>query len=120
VSVSKRNWDWRAYVEGLLHTGRWGFAAGLGYFASKVFIPRTTPIERIVGSIEKVRDSLGGLLAGAVRPGLIKVTLLGIATKAAAGLDKECNPYSRDKRWLAPGLRPQTGRDSTINPRVDT
>jgi hypothetical protein len=43
---------------------------------------RNTPMERNKDSIAgKVRGSLGGLIAG---PGLIKLTLLGIATKAAA------------------------------------
>ena len=113
----KEKLDWRAYVKDSPYWAL-GAAAGLGYFASKVFIPRTTPIERIVGSIEKVRDSLGGLLAGAVRPGLIKVTLLGIATKAAAGWIKNVTPTAGTSGGAGP--RPQTGRDSTINPRVDT
>ena len=43
-----------------------------------------------MGSIaEEVRDSLGGVLARAAGPGLIKVALLGIATKAAAGWIKK-------------------------------
>ena len=60
-----------------------GAAAGLGYLAATVFIPRTTPMERIMGSMEDLRDSFGGRRPGA--PGLVKMTLLGIATKAAAG-----------------------------------
>ena len=80
----KEKLDWREYVKDSPYWAL-GAAAGLGYLASRMFIRRTTPMERIMGSIaEEVRDSLGGLLAGAAGPGLIKVTLLGIATKAAA------------------------------------
>ena len=72
-----------------------------------------------MGSIaEEVRDSLGGLLAGAAGPGLIKVSLLGIATKAAAGWIK--NAASTPVATGGAGPRPQTGRGSTISPRVDT
>lgn len=47
---------------------------------------RTTPMERIVGSLAQgVHGSLSGLNAGAAGPKLIKLTLLTIATKAAAG-----------------------------------
>ena len=52
-----------------------------------------------MGSIaEEVRGSLGGVLAGAAGPSLIKVTLLGIATKAAAGLIKNAACDSHGKR----------------------
>jgi hypothetical protein len=45
---------------------------------------RTTPMERIMDSIAgEVRGSLGGMIAGPP-PGLIKLILLSIATKAAA------------------------------------
>ena len=80
----KEKLDWRGYVR---DSPYWaiGAAAGLGYLASGLFEKRTTPIERIMGSIDKkVRASLVGLLVGAASPGLIKVTLLGIATKVAA------------------------------------
>jgi hypothetical protein len=44
---------------------------------------RTTPMERIIDTIAgEVRGSLGGMIAGP--PGLIKLILLSIATKAAA------------------------------------
>ena len=110
--------DWRGYVKDSPYWAL-GAAAGLGYLASRMFITRTTPMERIMGSIaEEVRDSLGGLLAGAAGPGLIKVTLLGIATKAAAGWIK--NATSTAVASGGAGPRPQTGRGSTISPRVDT
>ena len=110
--------DWRGYVKDSPYLAL-GAAAGLGYLASRMFITRTTPMERIMGSIaEEVRDSLGGLLAGAAGPGLIKVTLLGIATKAAAGWIK--NATSTAVASGGAGPRPQTGRGSTISPRVDT
>jgi ElaB/YqjD/DUF883 family membrane-anchored ribosome-binding protein len=79
----KEKLDWRGYVKDLPYWAL-GAAAGLGYLASGMFITRTPPIERIMGSIaEEVRDTLGGLRAGAAGPGLIKVILLSIATKAA-------------------------------------
>jgi ElaB/YqjD/DUF883 family membrane-anchored ribosome-binding protein len=85
----KEKLDWRGYVKDSPYWAL-GAAAGLGYLASGMFITRTTRMERIMGSIaEEVRDSLGGVLARAAGPGLIKVALLGIATKAAAGWIKK-------------------------------
>jgi ElaB/YqjD/DUF883 family membrane-anchored ribosome-binding protein len=77
--------DWREYVKDSPYLAI-GIAAGLGYIGSRVLITRTTPMERIMDSIAgEVRGSLGGLIPGAAGPGLIKMTLLGITTKAAAG-----------------------------------
>ena len=110
--------DWRGYVKDSPYWAM-GAAAGLGYLASGMFPKRITPMERIMGSIaEKARDTLGGLLAGAVGPSLIKMTLLGIATKAAANWIK--NVTSTAVANGGAGPRPQTGRDSPISPRVDT
>ena len=67
---------------------------------------------------EEVRDSLGGLLARAAGPGLIKVTLLGIAAKAAAGWIKNATSTAAASGGAEP--RQQKGRGSTISPRVDT
>jgi ElaB/YqjD/DUF883 family membrane-anchored ribosome-binding protein len=85
----KEKLDWRGYVKDAPYWAL-GAAAGLGYLASGMFITRTTPMERIMGSIaEEVRDFLGGVVARDAGPGLIRVTLLGIATKAAAGWIKK-------------------------------
>jgi hypothetical protein len=54
------------------------------------------------------------LRAAAVGPGLIKVTLLGIATKAAANWIK--NAASTEVVDGAAGPRPQTGHGSTVRP----
>jgi len=114
----KEKLDWRGYVKDAPYWAL-GAAAGLGYLASGMFITRTTPMERIMGSIaEEVRDSLGGLHTGAAGPGLIKVTLLGIATKAAASWIKNATSTSVASGSAVP--RPQTGRGSTISPRVAT
>jgi ElaB/YqjD/DUF883 family membrane-anchored ribosome-binding protein len=79
----KEKLNWREYVKDYPYWAL-GAAAGLGYLASRMFITRTTPMERIMGSFaEEVRDTLGDLRAGAAGPGLIKVALLSIATKAA-------------------------------------
>jgi hypothetical protein len=112
----KEKMDWRGYVR---NSPYWaiGAAAGFGYLASGMFKKRTTPMERMMGSIDKkVRASLVGMLVGAASPGLIKVTLLGIATKAAAGWIK--NAASTGVARGGAGPRPQTGRGSPINPRV--
>ncbi len=82
----KEKLDWREYVKESPYLAI-GVAAGLGYIGSMVLIPRTTPMERIMDSIAgEVRGSLGGLIPGAAGPpGLIKMSLLGVTTKVAAG-----------------------------------
>ena len=67
---------------------------------------------------EEARDSLSGLLAGAAGSGLIKVTLLGIATKAAASLIR--NAITTDEAGSGIVPRPQTGQGPAGAPRVDT
>ena len=112
----KESLDWREYVKDSPYWAM-GAAAGLGYLASRVFKTRTTPMERIMGAIaEEVHDALGGLIAGAAGPGLVKVTLLGIATKAAAGWIKN----AASTEVAGGGPRPQTGRGSTVSQRMDT
>jgi hypothetical protein len=81
----KEKLDWREYVKHSPYLAL-GAAVGLGYLASGMIHSRSTPTERIMRSIGKeVRHSVAGMLAGAAGPGLIKMTLLGIATKAATG-----------------------------------
>ncbi|GAK56211.1 hypothetical protein U27_03173 [Candidatus Vecturithrix granuli] len=114
----KEKLDWREYVK---DSPYWaiGAAAGLGYLASRAFPTRTTPMERIMGSMTgHVRNSLGGLLVGVVGPSLIKGALLSIATKTAAGWIE--NAISTDGTSGDAGSRPQTGRDSTSDPSTDT
>lgn len=114
----KEKLDWRGYVKDSPYWAL-GAAAGLGYLASGMFRKRATPMEQIMGSIaEKVRDPRGGMLARATPPGLIKVTLLGIATKAAARWLK--NLASTAVASGGAGSRPQTAHDSTIRPTVGT
>jgi len=110
--------DWRGYVKDSPYWAL-GAAAGLGYLASRMFLTRTTPMERIMRPIaEEVRDSLGGLLAGAAGSGLIKVTLMGIATKAAASWIKSSTSTVVSSGGTV--ARPQTGLGLTVSPRVDT
>jgi len=114
----KEKLDWREYVK---DSPYWtlGAAAGLGYFVSGMFKTRTTPVERILGSIAgEVHDSLGALRAAAAGPGLIKVTLLGIATRAAASWIKNATATAVTSSGAGP--RPQTGGISTISPRAET
>jgi len=113
----KEKLDWRRYVRDSPYWAL-GVAAGFGYLASGMFKRRPTPMERIMGSIAEVgRDSLGGLLAGATGPGLIKVTLLGIATKAAANWIKNATSTTLANGGAKP--RPQTGSGPALSSRVD-
>ena len=112
----KEKIDWRGYVKDSPYWAL-GAAAGLGYLASRIFIRRTTPMERIMRPIaEGVRDSLGGMLAGAAGSGLIKVTLMGIATKAAANW--VINATSTAVASDGAATRPQTRRRSADSSRV--
>ena len=114
----KEKMDWRGYVKDSPYWAL-GAAVGLGYLASRMFIRRTTPMERIMRPIaEEVRDSLGGMLAGAAGSGIIKVTLMGIATKAAASLIK--NAITTDVAGSGIVPRPQTGQGPAGGPREDT
>ena len=114
----KAKLDWREYVKDSPYWAL-GAAAGLGYVASRIFMPRTTPMERIMGSIAaEARSSFGGLIARAAGPGLVKVTLLGIATKLAVSWIN--NTISADVTSAGTGPRPQAERGSTISQRVDT
>jgi ElaB/YqjD/DUF883 family membrane-anchored ribosome-binding protein len=107
----KEKFDWREYVKDSPYLAL-GVAAGIGYIGSRVLRTRTTPMERIMDSIAgEVRGSLGGLIAG---PGLIKLTLLGIATKAAARWIR--NAAATEVVDAAAGTRPQTGHGSTGRP----
>ena len=60
------------------------------------------------------RDALGGMIVGAAGPSLIKATLLGIVTKAAAGWIK--NAISTAGTSGGAG-HPQARRDSAIDAR---
>jgi len=114
----KEKLDWREYVKDSPYWAL-GAAAGLGYLASRMFITRTTPLERIMSSVaEEARYSLGGLAGATGPPGLFKLTLLAIATKAAASWIKNATSTAMASNGLGP--RPQTGRGSTANPRVNT
>jgi ElaB/YqjD/DUF883 family membrane-anchored ribosome-binding protein len=107
--------DWREYVKSSPYWAM-GAATGLGYLASRMFLTRSTPMERIMDSIAKeVRDSLGGPLVRAAGSGLIKMTLMGIATKAAVSWIK--NATSTDVASGFAGSQPQTG---PVSPKVDT
>jgi hypothetical protein len=110
--------NWREYVKNSPYLAI-GAAAGLGYLASRMFITRTTPMERVMGSIAReVRGSLDGVPAGTAAPGLIRMVLQGIATKAAASWIKKA--VSTNAAGGGDGPQPWTDRDSTISPEVDT
>ena len=114
----KEKLDWRAQVKDSPYWAL-GAAAGLGYLASKVFARRATPMERILSSLaEEVRGSLGAPPSAAAGPGLIRMTLLGIATKAAADWIREECPLDRVTRSGA-GPRPSTFRDANIDPETN-
>jgi hypothetical protein len=110
--------DWREYVKDSPYLAI-GAAAGLGYLASRIFITRATPMERVMGSIvQEVRGSLGGVIVGAAGSGLIRATLRSIATKAAANWIKKA--ISTDAAGGGAGPQPRTGRGSTISPKMDS
>lgn len=111
----KEKLEWRRYVK---ESPYWalGAAAGLGYLASGMFKKRTTPVERIMDSIaDRARDSLGGVVAGAAGPGLIKMILLGVATKAAAGWLKNATATAVTSSGAE--ARTETGNGSPISPK---
>ena len=111
----KEKLDWREYVKDSPYLAM-GVAGGLGYLASRIFMTRTTPMERIMGVIAaEVRHSHGGLFGGAARPGLIQVTLLGLATKAAAGWLKNATSTAGTNGGAEP--KPRTRRSKTSGPR---
>ena len=75
--------DWREYLNDYPY---WvlGAAAGLGYLTSGMFLSGTPPRKCAIGSYtNEDHNSLGNQFAGTAGSGLIKATLLGIATKAA-------------------------------------
>lgn len=114
----KEKLDWRGYVKDSPYWAL-GAAAGLGYLASGMFRKRATPMDQIMASIsKKVREPLAGMLAGTTGPGLIKMTLLGIATKAVASWLK--NAASTAVASGGAGTPPQTGHGSAVSPKVDT
>lgn len=113
----KEKLDWREYVKESPYLAI-GSAAGLGYIVSGMFITRTTPLERIMGSVaEEVRSSLGGRLAGIIRPNLIKVTLEAIALKVVSGWIK--NAISTTVASGNAGERQKKGCGSSIHPMSD-
>lgn len=71
--------DWRGQVK---KAPFWavGIATGLGFFAAGIVLPRATPMERFQKSLN---SSVRGALYGLAGPGLLKVTLLGIAARTA-------------------------------------
>lgn len=81
----KEKLDWQEYVKERPYVAM-GVAAGVGLLASTFFAKKRTPMDRILDSVaDEVRHAAGGLVARTAGPGLVKVTLLGIASKAAVG-----------------------------------
>lgn len=114
----KEKLDWREYVRDFPYLAI-GAAVGLGYLASRVFRTRATPLERIMGSMtSQASDSLSGLLVKTAGSGLIKGALLGIATKAAAGVIEHAISTAGTRGDTGP--RRQAGRDATIDPKTET
>ena len=115
----KEKLDWSEYVK---ESPYWalGIAGGIGFFASRVLLQtRTTPMERIMGSLaEEVRGSLGGLHVGAARPSLAQLALLGIGTKLAVGWIRNANSTSESSECVRPPSQEES--DSTISPKATT
>jgi ElaB/YqjD/DUF883 family membrane-anchored ribosome-binding protein len=114
----KEKTDWREYVKDSPFLAI-GAAAGLGYLASRLLIPRTTPVERIVKTVaEGVHDSLDSLHTQVSGPGLITMTLLTIAAKAGADWIRNASFAAQTADGDA-GPQPRHGSDSTMNRKME-
>ncbi|WP_031387372.1 DUF3618 domain-containing protein [Desulfonatronum thiodismutans] len=112
----KEKMDWREYVNDSPYLSL-GAAVGIGYLASSVFTKRASPLEQIMRPIaEEVCGSLGGRSPRADSPGLLKLTLVGIVARAAAGW---LNEATLTEGAGGTGPHPRNGRGSTANPRED-
>ncbi len=111
----KETLDWREYIRESPYLAM-GAAVGAGYLASQMFPRRvTTPMERIMDAmVGHGRDALGGVIVGAAGPSLIKATLLGIVTKAAAAWIKNAIATAGTSDGAG---HPQAGRDSSSEAR---
>ena len=113
----KDKMDWRGYVTDAPYWAL-GAAAGLGYLASRMLTKRTTPLERIMRPIaDEVRDSVGNLIAGAAGSGIIKVTLMAIATKAVANWIRQATSTDGASGGAEP--HPQAVNGSTTTSKID-
>lgn len=112
----KEKMDWHEYVNNYPYLSL-GVAAGIGYLASSVFKTRATPLERIMRPIVKeARGSLGGLRPGSASPGLVRLTLVGIVARTAAGWLKDAT-LSEEASGKGPHSRAE--HVATAKPRVD-
>jgi hypothetical protein len=90
--------DWREYLNDYPYWAL-GAAAGLGYLTSGLFRSGSSPGKSAIGSADdEDHNSLGSLLAGTAGSGLIKATLLGIATKTAVSLITKALSKGADNR----------------------
>ncbi len=79
----KEKLDWQEYVKDTPYLAV-GIAAGLGYLAAGMFVKKKSSVDRLLDTLAgEVRGAAGGMVARTAGPGIIKVTLLGIASKAA-------------------------------------
>ena len=101
----KEKLEWQEYVKEKPYVAM-GLAAGLGVLASAMFAKKRTPMDRILDSVaDEVRHAAGGMVARTAGPGLVKVTLLGIASKAAVGwLQNAAEKKTASHRSTQPGV----------------
>lgn len=79
----KEKLDWQEYVRDSPYLSL-GVAAGVGVLASRLFIKERSSMDRLLDIVsDEVRGAAGGMVARTAGPGLVKVTLLGIVSKAA-------------------------------------
>lgn len=115
----KEKLDWQEYIKESPYVAL-GIAAGLGYLASGMLIKQRSSMDRLLDVVtEEVRGAAGGMLVRTAGPGLLKVTLLGIASKAAvnwiqkaAERNKPTPPGSGQECCSTPGKETQV--DSQI------
>jgi hypothetical protein len=80
----KENLNWHTYMQ---NSPYWmlGAAVGCGFLAARLFKPQMTPTQRVIESLAReIPRSLGSLLGKTAGPGVIKLALLGVATKIVA------------------------------------
>ncbi len=112
----KEKLDWHEYMKSSPYWAL-GAAAGLGYIASRMFLPRATPLERIMGTLaEELHGTLGGLRAGPSGSDLIRMTLVAIATKAAVSWIENSASTAEQNGGAEP--RSQTGHGSNMRPKA--
>lgn len=94
----KEKLDWQEYVKETPYLAL-GIAAGVGYLASALLVKKRSSMDRLLDLVgDEVRGAAGGMVARTAGPGIVKVTLLGIASKAAVNWLQNAARQERPRR----------------------